>query len=105
MEQILDNTSPDLQLWLREHEPKTVDKLTTLADVYRTSRQSYNRHGQGDNRAKKLYRQNTPENQNVSNSLNQTTPSVQSDVKSSTDRMKYITCYKCNQKGHYQVCN
>ena len=25
MEQILDNTSPDLQLWLREHEPKTVD--------------------------------------------------------------------------------
>ena len=71
---------------------KTVDKLTTLADVYRTSRQSYNRHGQGDNRAKKFYRQNTPENQNVSSSLNQTTPSVQSDVKSSTDRMKYITC-------------
>ena len=106
MEQIIENTTPELQLWLREHEPKSVDELTNLADVYRTSRQSYIRSNKSENKDRFSKRNKySPDTFNKPVSSTPMKPrfeKVDTDSKSSADRLRYITCFKCKEKGHYQ---
>jgi hypothetical protein len=91
MEQIIENTTPELQLWLREHEPKSVDELTNLADVFRTSRQSYIRSNKSENKDRFSKRNRyTPDtvNKSVSNTpMKPRFEKVDTDSKSYTVRV------------------
>ena len=95
MEQILNNTTPELQIWLREHEPKTVGDLTRLAETYRSARYtSYPKGKRVDYRPS----QRPSQNHHV--------PSRNSDIQQSNrdkqSNAKFITCFKCHVRGHYQ---
>ena len=39
-EQLINGCGSELQVWLKDRRPQTVEELTTLADTYRLSRQS-----------------------------------------------------------------
>ena len=38
LEQLMNNTSPDLQVWLKQRQPAMIQQFAELADVYKSSK-------------------------------------------------------------------
>ena len=98
MEQMLNNMSPDLQIWLREHNPKTVDSLTGLAENYRLARQ--NTYSTAKTQISQKLKVDYSENkfEKISEKRDRPQLPMQSSQES---KAKYVTCYSCHKKGHY----
>ena len=82
IEQLINLLSPDLQVWIRERKPETVDKLTELAELYVMSRKKTVGIG-GSGKPKNSGKTNSDSKQKS---------------KASKDN---VTCYTCKAKGHY----
>ncbi|XP_077987242.1 uncharacterized protein LOC144441327 [Glandiceps talaboti] len=85
MEQLLEQTPPYLQVWLRERKLKDSDELVDMADHYlethkKTERNNYSRFPDGKK---------------------QPSPSTDKVVEATQGKPKsVITCYSCNKTGH-----
>jgi len=95
MEQLLESTTPELQLWLRDHDPQNVEELIRLADIYRLSRQDISRF-KNDRKDFQKYQKPMVVEKSVENKFQ--TEGKRAQV----DKMKYVTCFKCHSRGHYQ---
>ena len=101
MEQILNNTTPELQVWLKEHEARTVDELTKYAETYRSVRQGAFRRT--DFKTEKFRYERGKKDYSKSDSKNNQPESVETKKSfSKNERSKFVTCFKCKKRGHYQ---
>ena len=93
IEHLLNYTTPELQLWLRDRNPKSVEELTLLADSYRISRQ-----GLRDNKPKVQWK--PPSDQaGGSSSFEKGTGNPPSKPNGS----RFVKCFKCGLQGHYKA--
>ena len=106
LEQLMSSTTPELQVWLKQREPTTLQQFADLADVYRSSRRgTLHRSGRtvpeqgkvtavrpqmGEGRSDEV---RAPRGNTMGNGRNEFR---------SRDRATFVTCFKCGQKGHYQ---
>ena len=78
VEQLINMLSSDLQIWIKERKPGSVEKMTELAELYVTSRRkSHIDHSSGKS---KVTGSKTPKGAKAKDN---------------------ITCYNCQKKGHY----
>ena len=107
MEQLLTNTTPELQTWLRQQQPKTVKQLTDLADTYRLSKQNTYRAPGVTFQKKRYFSQKDSEHEKQSEEdrtrkESQVGSSESVKTKSSGNRAQFVTCFNCGKKGHYK---
>lgn len=83
IEQLSDMLSPDLQVWVKERKPESVEKLTELAELYIMSRKkSHIFKPSFDLKSGKTQKNEISD-------------------KKKGKQTKGVTCYSCNEKGHY----
>lgn len=114
MEHILNNATPELQVWLREHEPETVEQLTRLAETYRAARYKFYQKDENFKGKKFDVKKFGYSSANQSDKLHTTnklsfdrtsydkTGYDNTNFKPKSDRAKFVTCFKCGKRGHYQ---
>ena len=101
IEHILNNATPELQIWLREKEAKTVTELMRYAETYRSARHgTFSRYDSRAERSEHKGDRSRFEKQR-NNQQNESKPTDNS-ANAKSDRSKFVTCFKCKNKGHYQ---
>lgn len=98
VEQLITNMTPELQVWIREHQPKDMKELTDLAEAYRLARQGTGGKKDWHNKGKQDGDKDGDKGKFKGN--NNEDKSDKSDVRKSRDKSK-VTCYKCQRLGHY----
>jgi hypothetical protein len=115
MEQMLNNTPHELNVWLRDREPDSVENLTKLADLYNQTR-TKKRYGRdaGRNDRHKFENRNDPQKSENKNESHKSESGVNhGDRKISENsndnyfegkKAPYnLTCRDCGGKGHYAI--
>ena len=102
-DQIMSHTSPELQVWLRDREPKDVQEVCNLADLYRNARKSSNMKRDGSKPGQRPVNTSHKHSDNTDSSAHSDLMKTdQSKSPSNAKYLKFVTCYQCQKKGHYQ---
>ncbi|XP_065939476.1 uncharacterized protein [Magallana gigas] len=88
-EQVIGSCSNDLQLWVREHTPKSIKDVITLSKSFQVAHKGSNAGGGRGNAGEKPGPRPNKFGSGQSQRGKQVSPSEQSK-----------TCYKCNRVGH-----
>ncbi len=100
LEQFINTLPADVRVWVQEHKPKTSEVAAQLADDYLQARKSSsvrreeNKTNNSDPDRVCQVQEKGAQGQRLSREPGQQTERTRRDLKD-------ITCFTCNQKGHY----
>ena len=101
LEQLMSNTSPDLQVWLKQRQPATIQQFAEMADVYKSSKRGACQGKTFAQGFQQTARVDRPRDRWGEDRVSEERRPIRVEPKS-WERSRFVTCFKCGQKGHYK---